>query len=128
MHVVTLVTAAKNQGGWRMLSRLVVCAAAVVSAFMATPPRPVLDNFVNPADDLTVKQFLDKRFHFGVGADSSHVFDHDLRNDRARLQNIPYEYQGVHRLTVVDVRKRILGPRSGVPGALRYTWLSRRRV
>ena len=69
------------------------CVAAVVSAFMITPPRPVLDNFVDPdvcytADDLTVKQFLDKRFHFGAGPDGSNVSDDVLHSDSARLQNI----------------------------------------
>ena len=69
------------------------CVAAVVSAFMITPPRPVPDNFVIPAvchtaDDITVKQFLDKRFHFGAGADGGNVSDDDLHSDSARLQNI----------------------------------------
>ena len=96
--------------------------AAVVPAFMVTPPLPVLDNKPRPlltytAGDLTVKQFLES----GSIADSSHIFDHDLYNDSAKLQDIPYGYQGIHKLTVVGVRKRILGPWPGVSCALSYT-------
>ena len=64
-----------------------------------------------------MKQFLEN----GSIAVSSHIFDHDLYNDSAKLQNIPYGYQGVHKLTVVGVRKRILGLLPGVSGALSYT-------
>jgi hypothetical protein len=69
------------------------CVAAVVSAFMITPPHRVLDNFVNPdvcftSDDVTSKHFLAKRFRLGAGADSGDVPNYDLHSDTARLQNI----------------------------------------
>ena len=59
------------------------CAAAVVAAFMITPPRNTLDLFLTPdicfiGDDDTGKQFLDKRFHV----------EYDYRSDSTRLQNI----------------------------------------
>ena len=83
--------------------------AAVVPAFMVTPPLPVLDNKPRPlltytSCDLTVKQFLKS----GSIADSSHIFGHDLYIDSAKLQSIPYGYQGVHKLTVVGVRNAYL--------------------
>ena len=64
------------------------CVAAVVSAFMITPPHHVLDNFVTPnvcfaGDDIISQQFLAKRLPFGAG-----VPDYDHHSDSARLQNI----------------------------------------
>jgi hypothetical protein len=69
------------------------CVAAVVSAFIITPPHRVLDNFVNPdvcftADDVTNKRFLAKRLRFDSGTDGGDVPDYDLHCDTARLQNI----------------------------------------
>ncbi|KAH8977819.1 hypothetical protein EDB86DRAFT_3091418 [Lactarius hatsudake] len=69
------------------------CVAAVVSAFMITPPRRVLDDFVTPnvcftEDDITVEQFLAKRLRVGADADGGDVPDYDLHSDNARLQNI----------------------------------------
>ncbi|KAH8991216.1 hypothetical protein EDB92DRAFT_684308 [Lactarius akahatsu] len=69
------------------------CAAAVIAAFMITPPRRTLDNFVAPDvgfiwDDNTGKQFLAKRLRVGVDADSGAVPEYHPRSDSARLRNI----------------------------------------
>ncbi|KAI9439621.1 hypothetical protein H4582DRAFT_1538334 [Lactarius indigo] len=69
------------------------CAAAVVAAFMITPPRLALDNFVAPDvsfiwDDNTGKQFLANRLRVGVDADSDVVPEYHPRSDSARLRNI----------------------------------------
>ncbi|KAH9047082.1 hypothetical protein EDB84DRAFT_1435129 [Lactarius hengduanensis] len=66
------------------------CAAAVVAAFMITPPHLTLDNFVAPDvgsiwDDNTGKQFLAKRLLFSTDADDD--VPHP-RSDSARLQNL----------------------------------------
>ncbi|KAH9013839.1 hypothetical protein EDB85DRAFT_900820 [Lactarius pseudohatsudake] len=66
------------------------CAAAVAAAFMITPPRRTLDNFVTPDvgyiwDDNTGKQFLEKRFRFGTDADGDVPHPN---SDSARLQNL----------------------------------------
>ena len=64
------------------------CVAAVVSAFMITPPHLVLDDFVTPnvcsiGDDTTSQQFLARRLPVGAG-----VPGYDHHSDCARLQNI----------------------------------------
>ncbi|KAH9015669.1 hypothetical protein EDB85DRAFT_2210090 [Lactarius pseudohatsudake] len=69
------------------------CVAAVVSAFMITPPRRVLDDFVTPnvcftEDDITGEQFLAKRLRVGAGADDGDAPDYDPHSDNARLHNI----------------------------------------
>jgi len=70
------------------------CVAAVVSAFMITPPRGVLDDLVTPnvfstGDDITGKQFLAKRLRVGAGAVGGDVVpDYDPHSDNTRLQNI----------------------------------------
>ena len=67
------------------------CVAAVVSAFMITPPHHVLENLVTPnacftGDDVFSQQFLAKRLQ--VGANGGDVLDYDPHSDNARLQNI----------------------------------------
>ncbi|KAI9439609.1 hypothetical protein H4582DRAFT_2097788 [Lactarius indigo] len=69
------------------------CTAAVVAAFMITPPQRTLDNFVAPDvafiwDDNIGKQFLTKRLRVGVDADSGLVPEYHPRSDSARLRNI----------------------------------------
>ncbi len=69
------------------------CAAAVVAAFMITPPRRTLDNFVTPDvafiwDDDTGKHFLTKRLRDGASADRGVAPEYHPRSDSARLQNI----------------------------------------
>ncbi|KAI9449822.1 hypothetical protein BJY52DRAFT_1419836 [Lactarius psammicola] len=71
----------------------VQCAAAVVAAFMITPPRRTLENFITPnvhfiGDDNDGKQFLDKRLRVGSDADGGGAPDYHPRSDSARLQNI----------------------------------------
>ena len=70
------------------------CAAAVVAAFIITPPRYTLDSFVDSSiygfigDDSTGKQFLAKRL-IGREADDGGVApDIHPHSDTARLQNI----------------------------------------
>ncbi|KAI9441160.1 hypothetical protein BJY52DRAFT_1421102 [Lactarius psammicola] len=70
------------------------CAAAVVTAFMITPPRRTLDYFANPDvrfiwDDKTGKQFLAKRLRIGADdADGDGISESYLRDDSASLHNI----------------------------------------
>ncbi|KAH9054995.1 hypothetical protein EDB87DRAFT_1795480 [Lactarius vividus] len=69
------------------------CAAAVVAAFMITPPRRTLDNFVAPDaafiwDDNIGKQFLAKRLRVGTDADNGVAPEYHPRSDSARLRNI----------------------------------------
>jgi hypothetical protein len=69
------------------------CVAAVVSAFMITPPHRVLENFVTPnacftGDDVSTQQFLAKRLQVGAGTNGGDVLDYDPHSDNARLQNI----------------------------------------
>jgi len=69
------------------------CAAAVVAAFMITPPRRVLDNFVTSnvgfiGDDNTGKEFLAKRLRVGAGADGAVAPEYDPGSDSARLGNL----------------------------------------
>ncbi len=69
------------------------CLAAVMSAFMITPPHKVLDNFVAPdlgfiGDDNSGKQFLAKRLRVDADEDGGVVPEYDLRSDSARLRNI----------------------------------------
>jgi len=66
------------------------CAAAVVAAFMITPPSSTLDNFVTPGvgfiwDDITGKQFLAKRLRVGDDGVTPQYHPHC---DSARLRNI----------------------------------------
>ncbi len=63
------------------------CAAAVIAAFMITPPR-VLDSFVTPnvgfiGDDIKGTEFLAKRLRIGL---EPPIYDRD--NDSARLGNL----------------------------------------
>jgi hypothetical protein len=69
------------------------CAAAAVAAFMITPPRQVLENFVTPdirfiGDDDTGKEFLAERFRVGDDGTRSVTPAYLPRSDSARLQNI----------------------------------------
>ncbi|KAH9173653.1 hypothetical protein EDB89DRAFT_2068446 [Lactarius sanguifluus] len=62
----------------RDIALSVRCAAAVVTAFMITPPRRVLDNFVTPdvgfiGDDNAGKRFLAKRLRFGSFAPGTNL-------------------------------------------------------
>ena len=66
------------------------CAAAVVAAFMITPPRVTLDIFVSPTDGFigdsnAGKQFLDRRLRIQEGGVAP---DFLPNSDTARLQNI----------------------------------------
>ncbi len=68
------------------------CAAAVVAAFMSTPPLRTLDNFVTPDvtfiwDDDTGKQFLTERLRVGAKADGAVAPEYHPRSDSARLRN-----------------------------------------
>ncbi|KAH9015654.1 hypothetical protein EDB85DRAFT_2156494 [Lactarius pseudohatsudake] len=65
------------------------CTAAVVAAFMITPPRRSLNNFVTSTipfiwKDEVGKQFLSKRLGISAGADGIC----DPQHDSARLQNL----------------------------------------
>ncbi|KAH9053681.1 hypothetical protein EDB87DRAFT_1650747 [Lactarius vividus] len=63
------------------------CAAAVVAAFMITPPRRILDYFVDPNISFIWNGDAGKRFlanRLGVGAD----VDDDPHSDDVRLRNI----------------------------------------
>ncbi len=67
------------------------CAAAVVAAFMITPPRRTLDNFVTGNTqfiwrDDAGKRFLSKRL--GISAGAGAVPEFDPQSDSARLQNL----------------------------------------
>ncbi len=67
------------------------CAAAVVAAFMITPPRRTLDKFVTSNiqfiwKDTAGKQFLTKRLR--VDADGAVAPEYHPRSDSARLRNI----------------------------------------
>ncbi|KAI9439582.1 hypothetical protein H4582DRAFT_1537506 [Lactarius indigo] len=67
------------------------CAAAVVAAFMITPPHRLLNNFVTSTTPLiwkgdTGKQFLSKRLGINAGTDGGDVCD--PQRDSARLQNL----------------------------------------
>ncbi|KAI9439577.1 hypothetical protein H4582DRAFT_2074935 [Lactarius indigo] len=67
------------------------CAAAVVAAFMITPPRRLLDKFVagtNPFlwEHDSGKQFLSKRLGISAVTDGGDVCD--PQHDSARLQNL----------------------------------------
>jgi hypothetical protein len=69
------------------------CAAAVVAAFMITPPRRTLDTFVAPTvgfigDNNAGKQFLAKRLRVGPKADGGVAPGFQHNSDTARLQNI----------------------------------------
>ena len=69
------------------------CAAAVVAAFMITPPRSALDmveqfNVVFIGDDHTGKQFLAKRLRVSPTADGRIAPELHPNSDAARLQNI----------------------------------------
>ena len=69
------------------------CAAAVVAAFMITPPHLTLDTFVIPVvgfigNDKTGKQFLNTRLRLDSNANGGVAPESDLRSDSARLQNI----------------------------------------
>ncbi|KAI9439631.1 hypothetical protein H4582DRAFT_1941910 [Lactarius indigo] len=69
------------------------CAAAAVAAFMITPTRRVLDNFLIPNvffiwDYNTGKQFLDKRLRVGAGADNGVAPEFHLRSISARMQDL----------------------------------------
>ncbi|KAF8261485.1 hypothetical protein EI94DRAFT_795691 [Lactarius quietus] len=68
------------------------CAAAVVAAFMITPPRRTLDTFVTPifdfiGDSMTGKQFLAKRLRLGTNTDGGIAPEYHP-SDSVRLQNI----------------------------------------
>ncbi|KAF8261484.1 hypothetical protein EI94DRAFT_1705478 [Lactarius quietus] len=68
------------------------CAAAVVTAFMITPPRRTLDTFVTPifgfiGNDIIGKQFLARRFSVCSNANGGIVPEY-YPSDNARLQNI----------------------------------------
>jgi hypothetical protein len=69
------------------------CAAAAVAAFMITPPRHLLDNFVTPdirfiGDDDIGQDFLAERLRVGDDGDRSVTPAYSPRSDSARLQNI----------------------------------------
>ena len=70
------------------------CAAAVVAAFIMSPPRRTLDNFMASSiygfigDDSTGKQFLAKRLRVGPTADGCVAPEIHPHSDTARLQNI----------------------------------------
>ncbi|KAI9449808.1 hypothetical protein BJY52DRAFT_223148 [Lactarius psammicola] len=69
------------------------CAAAVVAAFMITPPRPTLDNFVTGNTQFiwegnAGKRFLSKRLCISAGADGGGAPEFDPQSDSARLQNL----------------------------------------
>ena len=66
------------------------CAAAVVAAFMITPPRCTLDNFVTPTDgfigeNFACQQFLARRLRIKDGGVAPGFLPN---SDNARLQNI----------------------------------------
>ena len=68
------------------------CAAAVVAAFMITPPRRTLDTFVTPTDgfigdNIAGKQFLARRLRV-VPEDGSVAPEFHRNSDTARLRNI----------------------------------------
>ncbi|KAH9033171.1 hypothetical protein EDB83DRAFT_2319051 [Lactarius deliciosus] len=63
------------------------CAAAVVTAFMITPPDSIIDNG-SIWDEETGKKFLTKRLSDNADADSDIVPEYYPRSDSARLQNI----------------------------------------
>ncbi|KAN0130553.1 hypothetical protein V8E53_011639 [Lactarius tabidus] len=73
------------------------CAAAAVAAFMITPPRHLLDNFVTPdigfigfiGDDDIGQDFLAERLRVGDDGDRIVTLAYSPRSDSARLQNIP---------------------------------------
>jgi hypothetical protein len=69
------------------------CAAAVVAAFIITPPHRTLDTFVTPVvgfigDNSAGKQFLAKRLRVGPKADGGVAPGFHRNSDTARLQNI----------------------------------------
>jgi hypothetical protein len=66
------------------------CAAAAVAAFMITPPRDLLENFVSRliGDDDAGQEFLAERFRVGDDGDRSATLAYPPRSDSARLQNI----------------------------------------
>ena len=69
------------------------CAAALVAAFMITPPRSALEmvadfNIVFIGNDNTGKQFLVKRLRIGPTADGRVAPEIHPNSDAARLQNI----------------------------------------
>ena len=70
------------------------CAAAVVAAFIITPPRHLLENFVTPddgrfiGDDDAGQEFLAERIRASADADGSVAPGNHPRSDSARLQNI----------------------------------------
>ncbi|KAH9054978.1 hypothetical protein EDB87DRAFT_1688618 [Lactarius vividus] len=66
------------------------CAAAVIAAFMITPPRRALDHFVINTipfiwEHDAGKNFLSKRLGISAGADGGAI---DPKSDSARLQNL----------------------------------------
>ncbi|KAI9441044.1 hypothetical protein BJY52DRAFT_1421208 [Lactarius psammicola] len=74
------------------------CAAAVVAAFMITPPCRTLDNFITPNicfiwDDNHGKQFLAKRLRVGADADGGIAPEYHPRSDSARLRNIQGDWR-----------------------------------
>ena len=69
------------------------CAAAVVAAFIITPPRSILNIFVRPTvgfvgDNSIGQQFLDNRLRVGPNADGGIAPEFHPNSDTARLQNI----------------------------------------
>ena len=69
------------------------CVAAVVAAFMITPPSFILHVFVNPTvgfigDNDAGKKFLNKRLSDNPNADGDVAPEFNLNSDTARLQNI----------------------------------------
>ena len=74
------------------VARSVRCAAAVVAAFMITPPHFILKTSANPVDLMgnkdTGKKFLAKRLSDDPDADGNATPKFGLNSDTARLQNI----------------------------------------
>ena len=89
----------------------VQCAAAVVAAFIITPPKIALDNYgVTDRlswDEDTGKQFLEERF----GDDSNAAPTFDLNSDTARMENITRFLADIQD-TLQDMNKQQWGPDS----------------
>ena len=69
------------------------CAAAVVAAFMITPPRHLLENFATHGsrfigDDDASQEFLAERIRVSADANGGVAPEYLPRSDSARLQNI----------------------------------------